>query len=142
MGYLIDTNIWVAVERGVLSAADIHTITRQEPVYVSPVNLAELRYGIELMTDPKLRQRAERMFRRMRRKPLLRITGETAEEFGRLAGQIAKTGRGPQFRIQNLWLAAQAVQRSFTLLTANARDFADIPGLAMVEVKLSSGPAS
>ncbi len=136
MGYLIDTNIWVAIERGVLSAADIHAITRQEPVYVSPINLAELRYGIELMTDVKLRQRAEAMLRRMRRKPLLRITGETAEVFGGLAGQLTRTGRGPQFRTQDLWLAAQAIQRDYTLLTANPKDFRDVPGLRLVEISL------
>lgn len=136
MGYLIDTNLWVAIERGSLSAADIHAITRQEPVYVSPVNLAELRYGIELMADAKLRQRAEAMFRRMRRKPLLRITGETAEVFGQLAGRLARAGRGPEFRIQDLWLAAQAVQRDFTLLTANAKDFRDVPGLSLVEISV------
>jgi len=136
MGYLIDTNIWVAIERGALSAADIHAITRQDPVYVSPINLAELRYGIELMTDTKLRQRAEAMIRRMRRKPLLRITGETAEVFGKLAGQVVRTGRGVQFRTQDLWLAAQTIQRGFTLLTANAKDFRDVPGLRLVEISL------
>ena len=86
MGFLIDTNIWVAIERGTISAADIQTITRQEPVYVSPINLAELRYGIELMTDAKLKQRAQAMLRRMRRKPLLRITGEFLS--GALAGGL------------------------------------------------------
>jgi len=97
MGCLIDTSIWVAIERGALSAADIHAITQQEPVYVSPINLAELRYGIERMAETKLRQRAEAMFRRMRRKPLLRITGDTAEVFGVLAGQLARKGRGRNF---------------------------------------------
>jgi len=35
-----------------------------------------------------------------------------------------------------LWLAAQAIQREFRLLTSNARDFADIPGLDMVVLKV------
>jgi hypothetical protein len=29
VGWLIDTSIWIAVERGRLGAADIHAITRQ-----------------------------------------------------------------------------------------------------------------
>ena len=41
MGWLIDTSLWIAVERGRLAAADIHAITRQDPVYLSPVNVAE-----------------------------------------------------------------------------------------------------
>ena len=135
MGFLIDTNIWIAVERGRLSAADIHAITRQAPIYLSPVNLAEIRFGIDLMTDAKQKNKAMAMLRRMRRKPLLRIGAQTAEVFGGLAARLAKSGRGPDFRIQDLWLAAQAVERKFTLLTANARDFRDVPGLKFLAVE-------
>jgi predicted nucleic acid-binding protein len=135
LGFLIDTNLWIAIERGKLSAADVHAITQQAPIYISPINLAEIRFGIELMTDPREKQRAGVALRRMRRKPLLRITGETAEVFGVLAARLAKTGRGAEFRIQDLWLAAQAVQRKLTLLTANAKDFRDVPELKLVVVK-------
>lgn len=136
MGFLIDTNLWIAVERGKLSAADIHAITKQAPVYLSPINLAEIRFGIGLMDDGPQRQRAQVLFRRLRRKPLLRITDETAEVFGTLAAAMTKAGRGHDFRVQDLWLAAQAVQRNFTLLTANPKDFQDVPGLKFVSVKI------
>ena len=66
MGFLIDTSLWIAIERGRLSAADIHAITRQEPIYLSPVNLAEVRFGIELMKEAKQKQRAMTALRRMR----------------------------------------------------------------------------
>ena len=136
MGFLIDTNLWIAVERGRLSAADIHAITQQAPVFLSPVNLAEIRFGIDLMTDKKHRQRALTMLRRLRRKPLLRITGETAEVFGVIAAKLTKAGRGADFRIQDLWLAAQSIQRQCTLLTANAKDFQDIPDLKLIVVNV------
>lgn len=136
MGFLIDTNLWIAVERGKLGAADIHAITRQGPVYVSPINLAELRFGCELIGNAKLKQRAIAMLRRLRRKPLLRITADTGEVFGSLAARIEKAGRGSHFRVQDLWLAAQAVQRDFTILTANPKDFRDVPGLKFVAVPI------
>jgi predicted nucleic acid-binding protein len=135
VGFLIDTNLWISIERGKLSAADVHAITRQTPVFLSPINLAEIRFGIELMTDPKQKQRAAAALRRMRRKPLLRITEDTAEVFGVLAARLAKMGRGVDFRVQDLWLASQAVQRDFALLTANAKDFRDIPELKLVVLK-------
>ena len=135
MGFLIDTSLWIAIERGRLSAADIYAITRQQPIYLSPVNVAEVRFGIELMTNARQRQRAMATLRRMRRKPLLRITGETAEVFGVIAAKLARLRRSADFRIQDLWLAAQALQRNFTVLTANAKDFRDVPGLKFVEVK-------
>jgi predicted nucleic acid-binding protein len=135
VGFLIDSDLWIAVERGRLSAADIHAITKQKPVYLSPVNIAEVRYGIELMRDAGQKQRAKAMLRRMRRKPLLRITGETSEIFGILAGQLARSGRGAAHRIQDVWLASQAIQRDFILLTANAKDYRDVPGLKFISVK-------
>jgi len=135
VGFLIDTDIWIAIERGRLSAADIHAVTRQSPIYLSPVNLAEIRFGIDLMADAKQKNKALAMLRRMRRKPLLRIGAETAEVFGALAARLAKSGRGHHFRIQDLWLAAQAIERKFTLLTANARDFKDAPGLKFLVVE-------
>jgi predicted nucleic acid-binding protein len=38
--------------------------------------------------------------------------------------------------VNDLWLAAQAVQRDFRLLTSNGKGFAGIPGLQMVVLKL------
>ena len=134
MGWLIDTNIWIAVERGTLAAADVHAITRQEPVYLSPVNIAEIRFGLELLSGLR-KQRATAMLRRLHRKPQLRITIQTAETFGLLAAKIKKAGRDPHVRVNDLWLAAQAIQRDLRLLTSNARDFADIPGLKVVVLK-------
>ena len=136
MGFLTDSDLWISVERGNLSAADVHAITGQQPIYLSPINVAEVRFGIELMTNAKQKQRAMETLRRMRRKPLLRITSETAEVFGITAAKLMKAGRGADFRIQDLWLAVQALQRDFTLLTANAKDFAGVPDLRVVEIKV------
>lgn len=136
MGFLIDTNLWIAIERGKLSAADIHAITKQAPIYLSPVNVAEIRYGIDLMKDARQKQRAMSTLRRMRRKPLLRITSEIGEVFGMIAAKLTQAGRGADFRIQDLWLASQAIQRDFTVLTANAKDFKDVPGLKFAVVKV------
>jgi predicted nucleic acid-binding protein len=135
VGFLIDTNLWIAIERGKITAADVHAITKQEPLFLSPVNLAEIRFGIELMANTKQKQRAMATLRRMRRKPLLRITGETGEIF-ELSAKLAQAGRSADFRIQDVWLASQALQRDFTVLTANAKDFQDIPGLRFTAVKI------
>jgi predicted nucleic acid-binding protein len=136
VGWLIDTSIWIAVERGTLGAADVHAITRQEAVYLSPVNVAEIRFGMELLPPGARRQRAAAALRRLRRKPQLRITVETAEAFGSLAAKLKRSGRDPHVRINDLWLAAQAIQHRLRLLTSNAKDFRDIPGLKMAALRL------
>jgi len=116
--------------------ADIHSITGQAAIYLSPVNVAEIRFGIELMTHVKKKQRAMGTCKRLRRKPLLRVTAETGETFGVIAAKLTKLGRSADFRIQDLWLAAQAVERNYTLLTANSKDFMDVPGLKVIEVPI------
>lgn len=132
MGFLIDTDIWIAVERGTLAPADVHAATGAEPVFLSPVNVAELQMGIELVEDEVVRRKALAAMRRLRRKPLLRLDYGTGELFGHLAARLRKQGRGESFRVMDLWLAAQAVQRKFKLLTFNERHFKDIPGLHLV----------
>ena len=46
VGFLIDTNLWIVVERGQLSASCHH---KAGSGVLSPVNLAEIRFGIDLM---------------------------------------------------------------------------------------------
>ncbi len=136
MGWLIDTGIWIAVERGRLGAADLHAVTRQDPVYLSPINVAELQFGVDMLRSGALKHRAAAALRRIRRKPQLRITVETAEVFGSIAAALKRSGRNTAHRINDIWLAAQAIQRDFTLLTANPKDFKDIPRLKMVALRL------
>ena len=57
---------------------------------------------------------------------------ETAEVFGSLAAKLKKAGRAPIVRINDLWLAAQAIQPDFMLLTSNPKDFKDIQRLKVV----------
>ncbi len=125
MGFLIDTDIWVAVERGTLAPADIHAITGAEPIFLSPVNVAELQMGIDLVDDEATRHKTLGAMRRLRRKRLLRMDYRTGEVFGRLAAELRKQRRGEEFRVMDLWLAAQAVQRKFKLLTFNEKHFKD-----------------
>jgi predicted nucleic acid-binding protein len=49
-----------------------------------------------------------------------------------LVAALKLQGKGHRQRVQDLWLASQAVQHGFTLLTRNGKDFADIPGLVLV----------
>jgi predicted nucleic acid-binding protein len=129
MGFLIDTCIWIDVEQGSLAPANIVAITGTEPVYLSPVTIAELKFGAECAATPAIRQQRLASLARIRVKPVLRIDEATGEIFGSLAAQLKSDGRTHRPRIQHLWLASQAVQHGFTLLTRNVKDFEDIPGL-------------
>ncbi len=132
MGFLIDTCIWIDVERGVLGPGDVASVTGDESVFLSPITIAELKYGAENCSSDDLRQKRLASLARLRRKPLLIIDETTGEIFGNLAAQIRRSGRQHNYRIQDCWLASQAIQHSFRFLTHNRKDFADIPGLQLV----------
>lgn len=114
-----------------LAPADVAAITADAPVYL-PVTLAELKFGADAAPDAATRQRRLAALRRIQRKPLLVIDGNTADIFGSLAAKLKAGGRGHRYRVQDLWLASQAIQHGYSLLTRNEKDFRDIPGLDLV----------
>jgi predicted nucleic acid-binding protein len=132
MGFLIDTCIWIDVERGVLAPADVASVTGDEPVFLSPVTIAELKFGAEIAKTADLRQKRLAAIARLKRKPFLVIDETTGELFGDIAAQIRKNGSQHHYRVQDLWLASQAIQHGFRFLTHNRKDFVDIPGLVLV----------
>jgi len=134
MGFLIDTCIWVDVERGTLAPADVQSVTGEQPIFISPVTIAELKFGAEMAKSKEIRQKRLAAVSRLVLKPVLRIDASTGEIFGSLAAQLHAGARGHEFRIQDIWLASQAVQHGLALLTHNIKDFKDIPGLDVVSM--------
>lgn len=137
MGFLIDTCVWIDIERGVLAPADVAAFTGDEPVYLSPVTIAELKFGAEVAADVRIRQKRLSALTRLRRKPLLPINGDTGEIFGQLVAQLQTAAGKPRHRVQDLWLASLAIQHSYRFLTRNNADFEDIPGLDLVTYTLA-----
>jgi predicted nucleic acid-binding protein len=135
MGFLIDTCIWIDVERGALSPADVTSFTASEPVYLSPVTIAELKFGAENAKEPHIKQKRLAALLRLKTKPVLKIDETTGEIFGSLAAQINKAGHQHDYRIQDLWLASQSIQHGLSLLTYNRKDFEEIPGLSIVVIQ-------
>ena len=135
-GYLIDTCIWVEVERGRLSAADLAEIVNESAVYLSPVSIAELAMGAEMAEQEHVRERRRETVRRLTFKTAMPIDSATGEVYGALAAKLIKAGRGsPSHRVQDLWIAAQAIQHRLRLLTFNRKDFDDVPGLDVQVLK-------
>jgi predicted nucleic acid-binding protein len=134
MGVIIDTSVWIDVERGRLAPADVAAITKEEPVYLAPPILAELEYGVHRARMPDQRQRRAAAVARIRNKPCLVIDAETGITFGRLAAELDNAGRPSTHRIQDLWLAALAVQHNLKVLTQNPKDFRGIPGVKVLSI--------
>lgn len=133
---LVDTGIWVEVERGRLSFADLAGIIGANPVYGSPVSIAELTQAAEMSHDESVKLRRRATLQRLREKAILPIDAETGMVFGNLSAELVRRGRGsPTHRIQDIWMAAQAIQHKIQLITYNRKDFDDIPGLDVLVLK-------
>jgi predicted nucleic acid-binding protein len=137
MAFVIDTCVWIDIERGTLAPGDVAVLTNYESIFLSPVTIAELKFGAESVQDPGIRQRRLAALSRLQHVPLLQIDGVTGEIFGSIAAQLKTIGRQHNYRVQDLWIASQAVRHSYRLLTANRRDFEDIPGLELVTYEIS-----
>ena len=99
MGWVIDTRIWVDVERKVLVPNDVERFTGKAPVYMSPVTVAELSAGVENTQDQNAKAKRQVALVRLMRKPCLHIDEDTGLIFGSLAGRLKKEGRAREHRI-------------------------------------------
>lgn len=132
MGVIIDTSIWVDIERGRIAPADVAAVTGDDPVYLAPPIVAELEYGVWRAATPAQRNRRLAALARIKKKPCLIIDHETGATFGRLAADLDNAGRPHQFKVQDLWIAALAIQHNLKVLTHNTKDFAGIPGVGLL----------
>ncbi|HXE30213.1 MAG TPA: type II toxin-antitoxin system VapC family toxin [Terriglobales bacterium] len=137
MPFLLDTCVWIDVERGVLAPGDVAALTGEDTVYLSPVTLAELRLGAEIAVSEDLRQRRLAALTRIQRQPVLPMDGVTGMVFGAVAAAVRQAGRQHRSRIQDLWLASQAIQHHCRLLTRNPHDFEHIPALDIAVYRLA-----
>jgi predicted nucleic acid-binding protein len=88
--------------------------------------------GTENAPTQPLRQKRLAALNRLRKKPTLVIDEETGAIFGSLAAQLRRSGRNADSRIQDVWIASQAIQHGHRLLTRNPGDLEDIPGLDLI----------
>ena len=132
MGMIFDTSIWIGLATSQISGEAVQQATGDESVYISAISLGELSFGVESCNDPVKRILRMRFLRNYEQRPVLDVTARTASAFGLLAAFMKQSGRSPRTRVNDLWIAAQAIENDFALLTANGKDFEGLPGLRVV----------
>lgn len=132
MGMIFDTSIWVGLASGQISGEAVLEAAGDEPVYISAISLGELSFGVESCSDPATRMVRLRSLRRLEQRPVLDVSSLTASAFGILAAFMKQSGRSPRTRVNDLWIAAQAIENDYALLTTNIKDFEGLPGLRVV----------
>jgi predicted nucleic acid-binding protein len=132
MGVIFDSCIWVGLAANQVDRQDVIDAAGDAPIFTSAISLGELRYGVESCTDPAQRAVRASYLRQVESRPTLDISKHTAAAFGVLAAAVKMAGRSPRPRYNDLWIAAQAIEHGYGLLTLNGKDFADLPGLMLV----------
>jgi tRNA(fMet)-specific endonuclease VapC len=127
---LIDARILIEYERGRLDLERHLTHRHQDEFFLSVVTASELLHGVHRAVQPEVRtKRAAFVEAILERFPLLPVDLVTARTHAQVWAELAAAGTliGPH----DLWLAATCIAHGLTMVTANIREFARVPGLAV-----------
>jgi tRNA(fMet)-specific endonuclease VapC len=94
--------------------------------FTSAITLGELIFGAERRGGIRLRERIERIVRRL---PVLPFDEVAARTYGPLKAELQR--RGTPLDELDLRIASIALTGGLTLVTGNVRHFARVPGLAI-----------
>ena len=116
---IIDTNVYSALDRGVIGAID--ALRGQSSVYVPIIVVGELRYGFA--NGNKQRENESRLGKFLAQDvvDILIPTLKTSELYGQLAVRCRQTGRA--LSNNDIWIAALALETDSRLVTYD-KDFA------------------
>jgi len=129
---IFDSCIWVGLAASQLEPQAVIKAAGDVPVFTSTISLGELNFGVQSCTDPTERAMRAAYLRQVESRPTVSVSKHTAAAFGVLAAAVKQAGRSPRPRYNDLWIAAQAIEHGYVLLTLNTRDFVDLPGLRLV----------
>jgi len=132
MGMIFDTSIWIGLSEEQITEEAASEAAGEQQVFISVISLGELSFGVESAGDLAIRMHRRRALRTFEEMPVLDVTAQTASAFGMLVAFLKQSGRSPRTRVNDLWIAAQAMENDFALLTTNGKDFEGLPGLRVV----------
>jgi tRNA(fMet)-specific endonuclease VapC len=125
--YLLDTNILSDLVRHPQGAVAARIVTTGEDrVCTSIINAAELRYGAAKSGSDQLAHRVDLLLSALE---VLPLEAPADHHYAELRNHLARQGTpiGPN----DLLIAAHALAMGLTVVTANVREFARVPGLAV-----------
>ena len=127
--YLLDTNALSEPARPVKNLAFMRRLAQvtQEIATCAPAE-AEVWYGLEILPRGRRRDALEAYYTGILAAiPILPLDAAAARVHGRLRAELRRVGRTAPYA--DSLIAAVALSRGLTLVTANVRDFAGIPDL-------------
>lgn len=133
-GILLDSSIIIAAERRQLDLGAV-TAGRLDLTHLSVITASELLHGVHRADSPR-RQLTRSAFVEavLAAFPILELDVTVARVHARLWADLQATGG--LIGAHDLWIAATALAHSLAILSTNAREFGQIPGLVLEPVTL------
>ena len=128
MGLIVDSGVWIAIERDKRRFADLMSFAAEEPMAIAAITASELLVGV-LRADTQERQIRRSVFVEwvLEHIPAVSLDIQVARVHAILWAQLLETGY--QIGVVDLLIAATAIATEYTVLTINERDFRRVPGL-------------
>ncbi len=135
LGVVLDSSAVITAERGKLPVPRfieaIQAAHGEVDLSLSPVTVAELVHGIYRAKNPEAgRRRRAYIEELVDLAPIHPVTIQTAFLVGRIQGQEA--AKGIVLPMNDLLIAAAAIEQGYAVLTENLRHFQMIPGLTVL----------
>ena len=128
MAYLIDSSVWIEMERHGQRVRDIRNLIPDESIAVAAITASELLVGVARADTEERRSRRERFVETVLQvAPVETFDLPVARVHAKLVAQMA--GEGSLIGSHDLLIAATALAYGYGVLTHNVRDFGRVPGL-------------
>lgn len=130
MAQLIDSSVFVALDRQGASLDSFETLMGDEPFAITSMTASELLVGV-YRTVPAQQRRRRLSFVEavLDRVPALPFDLDAARTHARLLAELSAAGQ--MIGANDLVIAATALTRGYSVLTHNLRRFERVPGLVV-----------
>ncbi len=132
MRYLLDTTVLIPYFAGDQGAATLIRDLIPDGIAASILSYLEAYQGAIEEADPEAARRQLNAF--FAGIPVLPVSPAVARRGAELRSLLKRQGKQPRKRAFDLVIAATALEHGLELVTHNARDFQDIPGLARYQL--------
>ncbi len=133
MGVVIDSNIFIDIERGLIDADSyLSNLDNNANIYISVITVSELLHGVHraINQNQKLRRSAfvEKIITNI---PALPIDTQIARSHAELNSYLIKKGK--KIGLHDSWIAATCISLGYDLSTKDMKAFEQIPGLSLIK---------
>ena len=131
MGLLIDTSLFIALERAGVPLSALLDQVGSQPVAISAITASEILHGVHRADSALRRGRRERFVEAvLETVPVLPFTLEVARIHAQIWADLEM--RGQTIGANDIVIAATALAHNLTVLTGNIRHFERVAGLKVV----------